>query len=152
MSRYIAILLFFLIPNLILGQDSYNPGIPLIKNFSEKDIGFDYDIFKRHGDGAENHFTAGAIKNLEECDKGDWWSLRTDIVTTLNDYHEYSVECENSDLVFRVDGKEIYRNIGERSKYPEPMFALLNYAKITDSHMENEWLMEVDWVKHEFRK
>ena len=35
--------------------------------------------------------------------------------------------------------------------YPEPMFAILNFAKITDSPMEGEWVMEVDWVKHEYK-
>jgi beta-glucanase (GH16 family) len=107
------------------------------------------DIFEHHGDGEDNHYTAGAIKNLGECDKGDWWSLRTGIETTLNEFHEYSVEWEGSDLVFRVDDKEVYRNIGEGDKYPEPMFAILNFAKITDSPMKGEWVMEVDWVKHE---
>ena len=110
------------------------------------------DIFEHHGDGEANHFTTGAIKSLGECDKGDWWSLRTNIATTLNEYHEYSVEWEGSDLVYCVDGKEVYRNVGEGDKYPEPMFAILNFAKITDSPMEGEWVMEVDWVKHEFRK
>ena len=110
------------------------------------------DIFEHHGDGDKDHFTTGAIKNLGECDKGDWWSLRTNITTTLTEYHEYSVEWEDSDLVYRVDGKEVYRNIGEGDKYPEPMFAILNFAKITDSPMEGEWVMEVDWVKHEYRK
>ena len=110
------------------------------------------DIFEHHGDGEDNHFTTGAIKNLGECDKGDWWSLRTGIEATLNEYHDYSVEWEGSDLVYRVDDKEVYRNIDEGDKYPEPMFAILNYAKITDSPMEGEWIMEVDWVKHEFLK
>ena len=110
------------------------------------------DIFEHHGDGEANHFTTGAIKSLGECDKGDWWSLRTNIATTLNEYHEYSVEWEGSDLVYCVDGKEVYRNVGEGDKYPEPMFAILNFAKITDSPMEGEWVMEVDWVKHEYRK
>ena len=30
------------------------------------------------------------------------------------------------------------------------MFAILNYAKITDAPMTGEWVMEVDWVKHEY--
>jgi beta-glucanase (GH16 family) len=109
------------------------------------------DIFEHHGDGDKDHFTTGAIKNLGECDKGDWWSMRTNIAATLNEYHEYSVEWEGSDLVYGVDGKEVYRNVGEGDKYPEPMFAILNFAKITDSPMEGEWIMEVDWVKHEYR-
>ena len=110
------------------------------------------DIFEHHGDGEDNHFTTGAIKNLGACDSGDWWSLRTGIETTLSEFHEYSVEWEDSDLVYRLDGKEVYRNIGEGDTHPEPMFAILNFAKITDSPMEGEWVMEVDWVKHEFRK
>ena len=78
--------------------------------------------------------------------------MRKAFDATLNEYHEYSVEWEKSDLVYRVDGKEVYRNIGEGDKYPEAMFAILNYAKITDSPMDGEWVMEVDWVKHEYRK
>lgn len=110
------------------------------------------DIFEHHGDHQKDTFTTGAIKSLGECDKGDWWSLRTGIPATLNEYHEYSVEWEGSDLVYRLDGKEVYRNEGLGDNYPEPMFAILNYAKITDTPMEGEWVMEVDWVKHEYRK
>ncbi|WP_439127466.1 glycoside hydrolase family 16 protein [Polaribacter sp.] len=110
------------------------------------------DIFEHHGDHQKDHFTAGAIKSLEECDKGDWWSLRKGFDVTLNEYHEYSVEWEGSDLVYRVDNKEIYRNVGQGDNYPEPMFAILNFAKITDSPMkDSEWVMEVDWVKHEYK-
>lgn len=29
------------------------------------------------------------------------------------------------------------------------MFAILNYANITDSPMNGEWVMEVDSVRHE---
>ena len=109
------------------------------------------DIFEHHGDHQKNHFTAGAIKSLGECDKGDWWSLRKGFDVTLNEYHEYAVAWEGSDLVYSVDNKEIYRNTGQGDKYPEKMFAILNFAKITDAPMEGEWEMEVDWVKHEFR-
>lgn len=109
------------------------------------------DIFEHHGDFMKDAFTTGAIISLGECDKGDWMSQRKNFPATLNDFHEYSVEWDDSDLVYRFDGKEIYRNVGEGDKYPEPMFAILNYAKITDSPMEGEWVMEVDWVKHEGR-
>ena len=109
------------------------------------------DIFEHHGDYEKDHYTTGAIKNFGDCDKGDWWSLRSGVTTTLSDFHDYSVEWENSDLVYRLDGKEVYRNIGEGDKYPEAMFAILNFAKITDSPMKGEWIMEVDWVKHEFK-
>ena len=91
------------------------------------------DIFEHHGDHQKNEFTTGAIKSLGECDQGDWWSHRSGVTTTLSDFHDYSVEWENSDLVYRLDGKEVYRNIGEGDKYPEAMFAILNFAKITDS-------------------
>jgi beta-glucanase (GH16 family) len=110
------------------------------------------DIFEHHGDHQKDHFTTGAIKNLGECGKGDWWSLRKGFDSTLNEYHEYSVEWEGSDLIYRLDGDEIYRNEKLGDNYPEPMFAILNFAKITDSPMKGEWVMEVDWVKHEYRK
>ena len=41
--------------------------------------------------------------------------------------------------------------IRDRYKYPEAMFAILNFAKITDSPMKEDWVMEVDWVKHEYK-
>jgi len=110
------------------------------------------DIFEHHGDHMKDEFTTGAIVSLGECDKGDWESQRRNFPATLNEFHEYSVEWEKSDLVYRLDGKEVYRNEGEGDKYPEPMFAILNFAKITDSPMMGEWVMEVDWVKHEYRK
>ena len=34
------------------------------------------DIFEHHGDNGPDQFTTGAIKNLGECDKGDWRPLR----------------------------------------------------------------------------
>lgn len=106
------------------------------------------DIFEHHGDGGPGHFTTGAIKCIAK-DNGDWEALRTNIDTNLDEFHEYSVEWAGSDLIYRVDGVEVHRNIGEGDKYPEAMFAILNYAKITDAPMEGEWVMEVDWVKHE---
>lgn len=109
------------------------------------------DIFEHHGDHMKDEFTTGAIVSLGECDKGDWESSRRNFPATLNEFHEYSVEWEGSDLVYRLDGEEVYRNEGEGDKYPEPMFAFLNFAKITDSPMQGEWVMEVDWVKHEKR-
>ena len=109
------------------------------------------DIFEHHGDYNPDHFTTGAIKNLGECDKGDWWSYRAGYDVSLSEFHEYSVEWEKSDLVYRLDGEEVHRNIGLGDNYPEPMFAILNFAKITDNPMQGQWVMEVDWVKHEFR-
>lgn len=109
------------------------------------------DIFEHHGDYTAKEFTTGAIVSLDSCDKGDWWSARKNIATTLTEYHEYSVEWDDADLVYRLDGTEIHRNIGMGDTYSEPMFAILNYAKITDSDMTGAWTMEVDWVKHEKR-
>jgi beta-glucanase (GH16 family) len=109
------------------------------------------DIFEHHGDHGPDQFTTGAIKSLGECGKGDWRPLRVDRPATLGEFHEYSVEWEGSDLVYRLDGVEVHRNAGEGDNYPEPLFAILNFAKITDSPMSGEWVMEVDWVKHEFR-
>ena len=111
------------------------------------------DIFEHHGDYMVDSFTTGVIMSLDSCDKGDWWSLRRNVSVKLSDFHEYSVEWEGSDLVYRLDGEEVHRNVGEGDKYPEPMFAILNFAKITDAPMEeDEWVMEVDWVKHESQK
>ena len=109
------------------------------------------DIFEHHGDHQKNEFTTGAIISQGECDKGDWWSGRKGVEAALNEFHEYSVEWQGSDLVYRLDGFEVYRNIGEGDKYPEAMFAILNFAKITDQPMIGIWVMEVDWVKHERR-
>ena len=53
------------------------------------------------------------------------------------------------DLVFRLNGKEVGRNIGIAEKLLEPMFAILNYAKISRDRMEGEWEMEIDWANHE---
>ena len=107
------------------------------------------DIFEHHGDHMKDAFTTGAIVSLGACDKGDWWSKREHFPASLNEYHEYSVEWEGHDLVYRLDQKEVYRNVRDGDLYPEPMFAILNFAKITESPMEKEWVMEVDWVKHE---
>ena len=106
------------------------------------------DIFEHHGESGADKFTTGAIKSLG-ADGGDWWTLRKGVPATLDEWHEYSVEWAGSDLVYRVDGVEVHRNPGEGDSYPEPMFAILNYAKISDHPMTGEWVMEVDWVKHE---
>jgi beta-glucanase (GH16 family) len=108
------------------------------------------DIFEHHGDHQKDEYTTGAINSLDSCDKGDWWTMRIGVEAVLTEFHEYAVEWEGSDLVYLLDGKEVYRNEGQGDKYPEPMFAILNYGKITDSPMTGEWVMEVDWVKHEY--
>jgi beta-glucanase (GH16 family) len=110
------------------------------------------DVFEHHGDHSTDRFTTGAIKSEGECDRGDWRSLRTDVKGSLLEFHEYAVAWEGADLVYTVDGVEVHRNAGEGDSYPEPMFAILNFAKITDSPMTGEWVMEVDWVRHESRE
>ena len=109
------------------------------------------DIFEHHSDGGPDHYAARAMKNLGYCGGGDWQQLMLVKEAILADYHEYSVEWQDNDLVFRLDGDEIYRNEDEGDLFPEPFFAILNFAKIKDSPMTMPaWTMEVDWVKHEY--
>ncbi|NNF51921.1 MAG: hypothetical protein HKN59_05745, partial [Gammaproteobacteria bacterium] len=39
----------------------------------------------------------------------------------------------------------------DEDQFPEPLFAILNFAKINDAPMTQDFVMEVDWVKHERR-
>ena len=110
------------------------------------------DIWEHHGEGGSGHFAARMIRNLGNCDGGDWESRMKVIDADHSVYHEYSVEWDGDDLVFRVDDIEVYRLAGVGVEIEEPLFAILNYAKISAEPMEGEWVMEVDWVKHEYRK
>lgn len=110
------------------------------------------DIFEHHSDGGPDHYAARTMKNLGYCGGGDWQALMLVQETTLDEFHEYSVEWIDDDVVFRLDGVEVYRNAGVGDQFPEPMFAVLNFAKINDSPMSRDWVMEVDWVKHEYQK
>ena len=110
------------------------------------------DIFEHHSDGGPDHYAARAIKSEGNCGGGDWQSLMLVEAAPLGEYHEYSVEWKGKDLVFRRNGIENYRLPGEGDVLPEPMFAILNFAKINDSPMSRNWVMEVDWVKHEYWK
>ena len=110
------------------------------------------DIFEHHSDGGPDHYAARAIKSLGYCDGGDWQALMLVQQATLDEYHEYSVEWQGTSLVFRLDGKEVFRNADQGDPFPEPLFAILNFAKINDSAMQQDWVMEVDWVKHEYRR
>lgn len=108
------------------------------------------DIFEHHSDGGPDHYAARAIKSLGVCGGGDWQELMHVQAATLADYHEYAVEWDGSDLVFLLDGAEIHRSVGQGDQFPEPLFAILNFAKISASPMTTPaWTMEVDWVKHE---
>lgn len=108
------------------------------------------DIFEHHSDGGADHYAARMIRSLGHCDGGDWESMMKVMDAKLDDYHEYSLEWQKNDLVYRLDGVEIYRNTGQGNKFPEPMFAIFNFAKISDAPIDGEWVMEVDWVKHEY--
>jgi beta-glucanase (GH16 family) len=110
------------------------------------------DIFEHHSDGGPDHYAARAIKNLGYCGGGDWQQLMHVQATPLADYHEYAVEWDGSDLLFLLDGEVVYRGEGQGDQFPEPLFAVLNFAKINPSPMGvDRWTMEVDWVKHERR-
>ena len=109
------------------------------------------DIMEHHGQhGGQSGYVGRSILPLGTCDDGgDWWTNQLNLSSGLTEYHEYSVEWLGNDLVFRLDGIEVGRNVGIADKLLEPMFAILNYAKISDEHMDGEWEMEIDWVKHE---
>ena len=107
------------------------------------------DIFEHHSDGGPDHYAARAITSLGYCDGGDWRQRMLVKETTLADWHVYGVEWRGDDLVFLLDGDEIYRSDGAGAALSEPFFAILNFAKINDSPMVSSWTMEVDWVKHE---
>ena len=110
------------------------------------------DIFEHYGSNGSDHFAARMIKNQGNCDGGDWESAMKVINADLDNYHEYSVEWAVDDLIFRVDGEEVYRIPSGGAEIQEPLFAILNYALTGGSTMEGEWVMEVDWVKHEYLK
>lgn len=108
------------------------------------------DIFEHYGSGGADHYVARAIQSRGACDDGDWQTYQIDLSAGLDEYHEYSVEWAGGDLVYGIDGVETGRNEGLGDQYPEALFAILNYAKITTAPMSGEWVMEVDWVKHEY--
>ncbi|MBT8275176.1 MAG: glycoside hydrolase family 16 protein [Bacteroidia bacterium] len=110
------------------------------------------DVFEHHSDGGPDHYAARAIVSLGECQSGDWQGKMLVQEATLDEYHDYSVEWDGNDLVFRLDETEVYRAEDQGGNYPEPLFAILNFAKINDSPMTQTWEMEVDWIKHEYRK
>jgi len=108
------------------------------------------DIFEHHSDGGPDHYAARAIENLGYCGGGDWQSMMLVQAAPLAEYNEYSVEWSEDDLIYRLNGQEVYRNAGLGPDFPEPLFAVLNFAKINPSPMTQNWEMEVDWVRHEY--
>jgi hypothetical protein len=60
------------------------------------------------------------------------------------------MENAGADLIYRIDGREVGRNRGIGGDYKEPLFAILNYA--VNAGMDGsikEYVMQVDWVRHE---
>lgn len=110
------------------------------------------DIFEHHSSGGPDHYAARAINSLGQCGGGDWQSHMLVHEASLSEFHEYSVEWLDHDLVFRLDGEEVYRLKGWAERFPEPFFAVLNFAKIDDSPMKSDFVMEVDWVRYEVRQ
>lgn len=110
------------------------------------------DIFEHYGSNGAGHYAARMIKSPGHCGGGDWETYMQVIDADLDEYHDYSVEWQENDLVFRLDGTEVYRIADQGGNISEPVFAILNYAKVTDGPMEGEWVMEVDWVKHEYQE
>lgn len=108
------------------------------------------DIFEHHSDGGADHFAARAIESLGYCGGGDWQSMMAVQAAPLNEFNTYSVEWQGSDLVFRLNEIEFYRGVGLGDQFPEPLFAVLNFAKINPAPMSQTWEMEIDWVKHEY--
>ena len=107
------------------------------------------DIFEHYGSNGQGHYTARKIRHLGHCRGGDWSSEMKDLHTSLGEYHEYSVEWDGQDLLFALDGKPTFRLPGAATEIQEPLFAVLNYAKINQAPMRGTWEMEIDWVKHE---
>ena len=107
------------------------------------------DIFEHHSDGGPDHYAARIIENLGYCGGGDWQGAMLVQEATLADYHEYAVEWLDNAIIFRLDGDEVYRLAGKGDLFPEPLFAILNFAKIKPGPMRGPWVMEVDWVRHE---
>ena len=108
------------------------------------------DIFEHHSDGGPNHYGARIIKSLGHCGGGDWQSMMLVHESNLGEFHDYSVEWGEAGIIFRLDDVEVYRIPDSDDQFPEPLFAILNFAKINASAMTgNAWVMEVDWVKHE---
>lgn len=110
------------------------------------------DVFEHHSDGGADHFAARIITSNDTCGGGDWQANMLVHEAKLADWHEYGVEWAGSDIIFSLDGNEIYRVRDQAVNFPEPFFAILNFAKIKSDPMTGSpWVMEVDWVKHETR-
>jgi hypothetical protein len=109
------------------------------------------DILEHYGNGGGNKFTARGVKSNGGCNSSDWWTYQVTEYTDMSQFHQYQMEKTGSDLIYRIDGNEQARNWGIANNYPEPMFAILNYALNgggMDGNMK-EYAMEIDWIQHE---
>jgi beta-glucanase (GH16 family) len=109
------------------------------------------DIFEHHSDGGPDHYAARIIESDGSCGGGDWQASMLVQAADLAEFHEYGVAWVGADMVFLLDGEEIYRLDGKGGLFREPLFAILNFAKIIPGPMTSTWVMEVDWVRHERR-
>jgi hypothetical protein len=109
------------------------------------------DFFEHHsqGGGNQNGFVGRGIKNMGGCDNGDWWTYEAHPTTNLTGWHDYEVEYSGSNLLFKVDGGT-YASYPIANDYPEPMFAILNYAKF-GGPLYGTAELEVDYIEH-FRR
>ncbi|MEE4279134.1 MAG: glycoside hydrolase family 16 protein [Halieaceae bacterium] len=107
------------------------------------------DIFEHHSDGGPDHYAARIIESNGECGGGDWQASMLVHDADLDAFHEYAVAWDAADMLFLIDGQEIYRLEGKSDLFREPLFAILNFAKIFPGPMNSPWVMEVDWVRHE---
>ncbi len=107
------------------------------------------DIFEHHGEGGPDRYAARIIESEGYCGGGDWQASMLVQEASLGEFHEYAVAWIGEDFVFTLDGEEVYRLKGKAALIPEPMFAVLNFAKIAPGPIASPWVMEVDWVKHE---
>jgi fibronectin type 3 domain-containing protein len=111
------------------------------------------DILEHYGTGSNpNTFTGRGVWNnpAGSCNSGDWSTYQVSMTADMSQFHQYQMENNGSDLIYRIDGTEVARNSGIGGNYPETMFAILNYA--LQGGMDGntkEYAMQVDWVKHE---
>jgi len=116
------------------------------------------DIMEHYGSSGPNKYTGRQITQVSPfgCDNGEWSSTEVHGYTQLNDntgdgigeWHEYASEIVKNDLYITLDNVVIASQQID-GRFAEPMFAILNYAKITSDAMNGEWGMDVDWIKHE---
>jgi hypothetical protein len=108
------------------------------------------DILEHVAASGQNSYASRGVLNQGSCNGGDWWSRQLTFNGDLANFHEYQVESNGVDLIYRVDNNEVGRNWGVGQDYPDPMFAILNYAlQANMAGNYKEYAMEIDWVKHE---